>query len=80
MQPDMELGAPAASGNGGNSVMYQCTAKGHHYFIFFFLSRKNETENCKYLITGPLITCQSHSNYYEQYVHKVLHKIFWQNL
>lgn len=36
MQPDMELGAPAASGNGGNSVMYFCTAKGHHYFFNFF--------------------------------------------
>lgn len=33
MQPDMELGAPAASGNRGNSVMHFCTAKGHHYFF-----------------------------------------------
>lgn len=46
MQPDMELGAPVASGNGSNSVMYFCTAKGHH---FFFLSREKEEENCKYL-------------------------------
>lgn len=46
MQPDMELGAPAASGSRGNSVMHFRTAKGHQYL---FLSKKKETGNCKYL-------------------------------
>lgn len=45
MQPDMELGATAASGSRGNLVMYFCTAKGQNNF----LSKKKETEDWKYL-------------------------------
>lgn len=41
MQPDIELGATAASGNRGNFVMYFCTAKGQSYF----LSKKKEIED-----------------------------------